>query len=108
VTDHSTTLDQQIKAIDSDVRRRILGWLRDPSGNFPLQEHGQPREVGVCVMHIQQKAGLSPATISSHLGLLASAGLITTTSIGKWTYVRRDEDALTILAGALARELTRG
>ncbi len=48
-----------LKALSNPTRLQILSWLRDPHRHFPLQEAGDPLEVGVCVKDIQQKAGVS-------------------------------------------------
>jgi ArsR family transcriptional regulator len=95
---------EQIKALDNDIRLSILAWLRDPAGIFPPQEHGKP-EIGICVTHIQQKAGLSLATVSTHLSILRRAGFVKMTRIGKWTYYRRDEDTIGAFIEGLAKAL---
>jgi len=96
---------EQIKALGNDTRMLIMEWLKDPEGNFPPQEHGAPKRIGVCVTHIQQKAGLSPSTASSHLAILQRAGLIDATRIGKWTYYRRNEQAIEVFAERISQEL---
>jgi len=94
------------KALSCDIRLRIVGWLSDPEGNFP--ENAPPdTSVGVCVSHIQQKAGLSPSTTSAHLAVLQRAGLVRSTRIGQWTYYARDEEAIAALADAIQTDLLR-
>ncbi|WP_263144905.1 winged helix-turn-helix domain-containing protein [Pseudomonas sp. RIT-PI-AD] len=96
---------EQIKALGNDTRMLIMEWLKDPEGNFPPQEHGDPKGIGICVTHLQRKADLSPSTASSHLAILQRAGLIQATRIGKWTYYRRNERAIDAFAERLKHEL---
>ncbi|RJS93609.1 helix-turn-helix transcriptional regulator [Salinisphaera sp. Q1T1-3] len=82
---------EQLKALASDSRLQIMAWLREPVAHFPAQAHGDPVGIGVCVSHIQSKAGMSPSTASTHLAILQRARLVQATRIGKWTYYRRNE-----------------
>ncbi len=93
----------QLKALANDTRLQIMAWLREPATHFPAQAHGDPVGIGVCVSHIQHKAGLSPSTASTHLAILQRADLVRTTRIGKWTYYRRNEAAITILLDDMSR-----
>ena len=85
--------EKTIAALNNPVRRMILTWLKDRS-NFPppMPEHAD--EEGVCVSHIQEKAGLSQSTISNYMGLLKQAGLVISKRHGQWTFYRRDDDAI--------------
>lgn len=96
---------EQIKALASDIRMQMLEWLKDPEGHFSHQEHGAPKTVGVCMTHLQQKAGLSASSTSSHLAILQKAGLVEATRIGKWTYFRRNEAAIAAFVEQVKREL---
>lgn len=87
----------QLKALASDTRLQIMAWLRAPAEHFPAQAHGDPVGIGVCVSHIQSKAGMSPSTASTHLAILQRAELVQATRIGKWTYYRRNEAAIDTL-----------
>ncbi|WP_423822926.1 ArsR/SmtB family transcription factor [Salinisphaera sp. SPP-AMP-43] len=87
----------QLKALANDTRLQIMAWLREPATQFPAQDHGDPVGIGVCVSHIQHKAGLSPSTASTHLAILQRADLVCATRIGKWTYYRRNESAIAAL-----------
>ncbi|RXZ33817.1 transcriptional regulator [Oxalobacteraceae bacterium CAVE-383] len=77
------------KALANPVRRRILGWLKEPERYFSGQEH--PMSMGVCAKAIGQRAGLSQSTISVHLSALADAGLVASQRIGQWIFFKRDE-----------------
>lgn len=94
----------QLKALGNDTRIQMMEWLKHPLSNFPPQDHGDPA-IGVCVTHLQLKAGLSPSTTSAHLAILQRAGFVLTTRIGKWTYYRRDEKAIGDFAARLTIEL---
>ena len=82
----------------------ILEQLKAPLSNSPPQDHGDPA-IGVCVTHLQHKAGLSASTASAHLAILQRAGFVLTTRIGKWTYYRRNEEVIDDFAARLTIEL---
>lgn len=86
-------IEKALSALNNPVRRNILMWLKDRS-NFPeaLPEHRDLE--GVCIGYIQEKAGLSQSTISNYMGLLKQAGLVQSARHGKWTFFRRDEQAI--------------
>jgi ArsR family transcriptional regulator len=91
------------KALGHPTRLAILGWLKQPE-SFPPQD--QPaEEVGVCLKHIQARAGVSQSTASQFMATLQRAGLVTCTRIGQWSHYRRDEHALEALSEKLARSL---
>jgi ArsR family transcriptional regulator len=48
----------------------------------------------VCVKFIQEKLGLSQAATSQYLTILQKSGLVIATRIGKWTYYRRNDEAI--------------
>lgn len=96
---------EQFKALASEARLEILHWLKTPSTNFPPTHAPNGWQDGVCVTHIQQKAGMSPSTISNHLAILQRAGLVAATRIGQWTYFRRNEQAITELAKLIQTDL---
>ena len=57
------------KALNNETRLNILNWLKNPDANFPPQGSSLGEVVdlkgGVCVSSIQEKAGLSPSTVSN-------------------------------------------
>ena len=95
-----------LAALNNPLRRQILVWLKERS-NFPppLAEHADLD--GVCVAYIQAKAELSQSTISSYMGLLKDAGLVTSERHGQWTFYARDEAGIEAAMQALTRELTK-
>lgn len=79
------------KALSSGIRVQILRWLRDPAGNFETQVDGDLTEDGVCVSLIAARARVSQPTVSRHLSVLKSAGLVETRRVAQRNYHRRDE-----------------
>src|SRR5215216_3881565 len=93
---HLTTSDELeiIKALANENRLLILQWLKHPEQHFPPHKEIQGFDNGVCVAFIQAKLNLSQAATSQYLTILQKAGLVIPTRIGKWTYYRRNEEAL--------------
>lgn len=79
------------KALSSGVRVQILRWLRDPETNFESRVDGDLTEDGVCVSLIAARSGVSQPTVSRHLSVLKSAGLVETRRVAQRNYHRRDE-----------------
>lgn len=91
------------KALGHPTRLSIMQWLKDP-GSFPPQE--QPaEEVGVCLKHIQARAGISQSTASQFMATLQRAGLVTSYRIGAWTHYRRNEPRIQDLGTAVSAEI---
>ena len=105
--DASAQLVDVFKALANPVRLQVLQWLRDPERHFPVNpELADPDEVGVCVSHIQAKAGLAQSTVSAYLAELQRAGLVQATRVGKWTHYKRDEQRIAQVVTALAETLS--
>ncbi|AIR97395.1 ArsR/SmtB family transcription factor [Streptomyces glaucescens] len=95
-----------LRALSNPVRLQLLQWLREPERHFPARAAvADPAEVGVCVSHIQAKAGLAQSTVSAYLAELQRAGLVRATRIGKWTHYKRDEERIAALVEELGRTL---
>ncbi|MFE5920386.1 ArsR/SmtB family transcription factor [Streptomyces sp. NPDC002285] len=95
-----------LRALSNPVRLQLLLWLREPERHFPMDRAiADPGEVGVCVSHIQAKAGLAQSTVSAYLAELQRAGLVRATRVGKWTHYRRDEDRIAGLVAQLGETL---
>ena len=92
-----------VKALANPARVRILGWLRDP-GSFPPQLE-PAEEVGVCLKHIQERAGVSQSTASQYMSALQAADLVTSIRIGQWTHYLRNEQQIARLAAHIRSEL---
>lgn len=110
MTDAATSTDADLvgalKALANPVRLQLLAWLREPERHFSQYEAiADPAEVGVCVSHIQAKAGLAQSTVSAYLAELQRAGLVRATRVGKWTHYKRDEKRIAELVAQLGRSL---
>jgi DNA-binding transcriptional ArsR family regulator len=90
-------------ALSNPARLAIMRWLRDP-GSFPPQDR-PAEEVGVCLKHIQARAGVSQSTASQYMSVLQRAGLVTSTRIGQWTHYKRNDALLRRLGEQLANGL---
>ena len=95
----------QTKALASDVRYAILEWLQSPEDHFAEQESGDPREIGVCVTLITEKAGMAQPTISRHLEILQRAEFVTVERIGRWSYFKRNQQGIDAYKAWLAADL---
>lgn len=100
-----TTLTEEqlaaaFKALGHPTRLAILGWLGEPA-SFPPQDR-PAEEVGVCLKHIQARAGVSQSTASQFMATLQRAGLVTCTRIGQWSHYRRDEEVIAAVGRGLA------
>ncbi|MFC4505837.1 MULTISPECIES: ArsR/SmtB family transcription factor [Streptomyces] len=95
-------LIETLKALGNPARLQIMRWLKDPEVHFAEYEPIADRTaVGVCVTHIQARAGLAQSTVSSYMSTLERAGLVTSTRVGKWTHYRRDESRIAQLAESI-------
>ncbi|OZM82144.1 helix-turn-helix transcriptional regulator [Pseudonocardia sp. MH-G8] len=104
--DDTGQLVEVFKALANPVRLQVLQWLREPELHFPEESAiTDPYRIGVCVSHIQAKAGLAQSTVSAYMAALQRAGLVRSTRIGKWTHYRRDEERIAQLVVALGRAL---
>jgi ArsR family transcriptional regulator len=82
------------KALSNEARLQILEWLKDPKQHFSPQEGIDLVRVGVCVSQITEKLNMNQSTASQYLSILQRAGLVHATRLGKWTYYRRNEEAI--------------
>ncbi|GAA4316899.1 metalloregulator ArsR/SmtB family transcription factor [Streptomyces venetus] len=99
-------LIEVFKALGNPARLQIMQWLKDPEAHFGEYEPiADRRSVGVCVTHIQAKAGLAQSTVSSYMSTLERAGLVRPTRVGKWTHYRRDEERVARLAREIGTSL---
>ncbi len=80
-----------MRALANDRRLQILDWLKKPRKHFPPQVDGDLVDDGVCALLIARKLGVSQPTLSEHMRVLSSAGLVRGKRIRQWTFYRRDE-----------------
>jgi DNA-binding transcriptional ArsR family regulator len=90
-----------LKALANERRLQILEWLRDPQAHFRAQVDGDLVEDGVCGVLIAEKLGVSPPTLSEHMRVLVSAGLVRPKRIKGWTMYKRDESAISASKAAI-------
>ena len=83
-----------VKALASDKRLLILGWLADPTAHFPPQRDGNLVEDGVCSLLIAEKLQVSQPTCGEHLKVLSQAGLVRGKKIKQWVFYQRNEDRI--------------
>jgi len=91
LTDARLHAEQIAAALASSSRLQILEWLKRPRRNFPPQKDGDLVEDGVCGLFIARKLGMTQASVSDHLRILSSLGLLRPKRIKQWTFYRRDE-----------------
>src|ERR1041384_3842659 len=94
-----------LKALANDRRLRILGWLKDPRAHFRPQVDGDLVEDGVCGVLIAEKLGVTAPTLSEHMRILVSSGLVGSKRIKGWTMYKRDEKAISAAKKALQSTL---
>jgi len=82
------------KALASERRLQILGWLKQAAGALPAQVDGDLVRDGVCGVFIAAKLGVSQPTASEHLKILSQAGLVRAKRIKQWTFYQRDEERI--------------
>jgi DNA-binding transcriptional ArsR family regulator len=93
----------RLSALANPSRLAIMRWLKKPRKHFPPQVHADIEEVGVCGMFISEKLGIAPATTTRHMQVLADAGFVRATRIGKFTYFKRIDAELRRLGRELAQ-----
>src|ERR1700730_18969167 len=88
------TLHLALRALSNERRLAVLGWLRHPAKNFPVQVDGNLLADGVCGLSIARKLRVSQPTASEHLKILTLAWLIRGKRIKQWTFYKRDESRI--------------
>ncbi|NLS07705.1 helix-turn-helix transcriptional regulator [Rhizobium sp. P32RR-XVIII] len=91
-----------LKALSNPVRLEMLTWLKKPEKHFPVREF--PLEPGICAGEFE-RSGLPQSTVSSHLGVLQRAGLVSTRRVGQWVFYSRNEKAVADFLACLRREI---
>lgn len=100
----ASTLDV-LKALGNENRLQILTWMLSPTDHFPKQRDGDLVEDGVCVGFITQKIGLSQPTVTSHMKILAEAGLVTSRQIKNWVFYKPDRARIARAISQLGADL---
>jgi ArsR family transcriptional regulator len=94
-----------LKALASEKRLQILGWLKEPRRHFREQVDGDLVEDGVCGLLIAEKLGITQPTLSAHMKYLTDSGMVRGRKIKQWIFYKRDEARIREIAENLAREL---
>ena len=95
-----TRLDEVFKALASEHRREILRVL---SESTPERGKTCCAAEEVCACKLSDHLGLSPSTVSHHMSVLRSAGLVDGRKDGLWTYYTLRRDVLATAAEELER-----
>lgn len=88
-------LIEALKAIADPMRLKILRLLKQEG----LCSIG--KDEGLCGRDIEEQVKLSQSTISHHMSILTTAGLVHAEKQGLWMWYRRNEKALHALTSAL-------
>ena len=94
-----------LRALANERRLQILAWLRDPRAHFPPQADGDLVRDGVCAVLIAEKLGVTQATLSEHMRVLRTVGLVRAKRVRQWTFYRRDEAAIRHCKDAILRDV---
>ena len=95
----SDNIATALKAISDPARRRILAMLKK-QGCCSIGKNS-----GMCACDVEQQMKLSQPTISHHMRVLTSAGLVQREKIGQWRWYRRNETAIRELLNELKQGL---
>ncbi|MEK4563007.1 metalloregulator ArsR/SmtB family transcription factor [Staphylococcus sp. FSL K6-3157] len=100
-------LVETFKVLSNYARVDILVWLKHPSEHFGHIYTGEylKEKGGVCVGDIQEKANMSPSTVSHYLKMMQQVGLLESERYGQWTYYRRNEESINELANLIKEDL---
>lgn len=97
------------KVLGNKNRLEILRWLKDPINHFEMPTAHLSKNIcekgGVCVGDIQEKANMSPSTVSHYLKMMQQVGLLESERHGQWTYYRRNEERIKEIASSIKKDL---
>lgn len=89
-------VDAVFKALASAQRRELL---RIVAASTSVD--GSCCEADVCACKLAEALDLAPSTISHHMGVLVSAGLVSSEKRGLWVYYRLERETLAKAASGL-------
>jgi ArsR family transcriptional regulator, arsenate/arsenite/antimonite-responsive transcriptional repressor len=96
-----SVLSSPLDALEASELATGFTALADPVRLQVLSILATSRAGEVCVCDFVEPLGKSQPTVSHHLKILASAGLVHGERRGKWVYYSLDRDRLAALRGAL-------
>lgn len=88
--DEAGRLAQAFKALGDPARLRLLSLIA-------AHEDGE-----ACICNLTEPVGLSQGTVSHHMKILVTAGLVSREQRGKWAYYRVQRRALDAVGRSLA------
>ena len=94
-----------MQALSNDRRVQILEWLKQPTQHFPAQLDGDLVKDGVCGLLIARKLRVSQPAVTEHLKILSQAGFLKSRRIKKWTFYKRDENAIRQIKRAISKRI---
>ena len=94
-----------MQALSNDRRVQILEWLKQPGNHFPPQVDGDLVKDGVCGLLIARKLRVSQPAVTEHLKILSQAGFLKSKRIKKWTFYKRDEQAIRQIKWAISKRI---
>lgn len=80
---------------------RVFKALGDPTRVALISLIARSEGGEACICDLTEPVGLSQATVSHHMRLLAEAGLVTREQRGRWAYFAVNGDALAAASDAL-------
>jgi len=86
--------EMQNKAMSGDARLEILRLLAEPEKYFTHQKSANPAIDGVCMSLIAEALNVTQPTVTRHVDILRQAGFLSVKKMQKWTYCRREEEAI--------------
>ena len=95
-----------LKALANEKRMQILEWILSPRKHFPAQRDGDLVDDGVCIKFITDKVGLTQPTVTTHMSVLAEAGLVTSKQIKNWVFYKPDRKAIKAALDGLNKRLS--
>lgn len=102
-------LSEIFKVLGNEKRLDMLRWLKDPMNHFEKSTAHLSKNIsekgGVCVGDIQEKAQMSPSTVSHYLKMMQQAGLLESERHGQWTYYRRNEEKIEEIVSLIKKDL---
>ncbi|MYT38255.1 metalloregulator ArsR/SmtB family transcription factor [Streptomyces sp. SID8356] len=85
-----------VTSVENDILRVLADPLRLRIVTLLARE-------ALCTTHLVEETGARQTNLSNHLKVLREAGLVETEPCGRWTYYRLRPEALSGVAGELAR-----
>ena len=94
-----------MQALSNERRVQVLEWLKRPRQHFPPQVDGDLERDGVCGLLIARKLRVSQPAVTEHLKILSQAGFLKSKRIKKWTFYKRDENAIRQIKRAISKRI---